>query len=123
VPAARQTQLALTGRPIAPQTLDPRMSCSPVPGAVGPEGRWQRFDEAVRQLRQSRNITQIQLAAQLGITQGNVSRLEARSEIYLSTLRSYIEALGGHLEIAAVFGEERVAVAVAVGPSEHESVE
>jgi DNA-binding Xre family transcriptional regulator len=76
---------------------------------------------ALAELRQSRNITQIQLAAQLGITQGNVSRLEARSEIYLSTLRSYIEALGGHLEIAAVFGEERVAVAV--GPGEHEGVE
>ena len=44
--------------------------------------------------------------------QGNVSRLEARSEIYLSTLRSYIEALGGRLEITAVFGEERVPVAV-----------
>ncbi len=66
---------------------------------------------ALAELRQSRNITQIQLAAQLGITQGNVSRLEARSEIYLSTLRSYIEALGGHLEIAAVFDDERVPVA------------
>ncbi len=67
---------------------------------------------ALADLRQSRNITQIQLAAQLGITQGNVSRMEGRSEIYLSTLRSYIEALGGHLEIAAVFGDERVPVAV-----------
>jgi DNA-binding Xre family transcriptional regulator len=67
---------------------------------------------ALAELRHSRNITQIQLAAQLGITQGNVSRMEARSEIYLSTLRSYIEALGGHLEIAAVFGDDRVPVAV-----------
>ena len=49
---------------------------------------------ALADLRQSRNITQIQLAAQLGITQGSVSRMEGRSEIYLSTLRSYIEALG-----------------------------
>jgi DNA-binding Xre family transcriptional regulator len=70
------------------------------------------------ELRNTRNITQIQLAAQLGITQGNVSRLEGRSEIYLSTLRSYIEALGGHLEIAAVFGDERIPVAV--GPGEGE---
>jgi DNA-binding Xre family transcriptional regulator len=72
---------------------------------------------ALADLRQSRNITQIQLAAELGITQGNVSRLEARSEIYLSTLRSYIEALGGHMEIAAVFGDERVPVAVDSGKS------
>jgi transcriptional regulator with XRE-family HTH domain len=70
---------------------------------------------ALAELRNSRNVTQIQLAAQLGITQGNVSRLEARSEIYLSTLRSYIEALGGHLEITAVFGDERVPVAVDPG--------
>jgi DNA-binding Xre family transcriptional regulator len=67
---------------------------------------------ALAQLRNSRDVTQIELAAQLGITQGNVSRIEGRSEIYLSTLRSYIEALGGHLEITAVFGKDRIPVAV-----------
>lgn len=67
---------------------------------------------ALAQLRQSRHVTQVQLAETLGISQGNVSRLEARSDVYLSTLRSYVEALGGHLEIAAVFGDERVAVHV-----------
>ncbi len=76
---------------------------------------------ALADLRQAKHVTQVQLAEQLGISQGNVSRLEGRSDVYLSTLRSYVEALGGHLEIAAVFGEERVAVAVR--PSEHESVE
>jgi DNA-binding XRE family transcriptional regulator len=65
---------------------------------------------ALAQLRQSRHITQVQLADTLGISQGNVSRLEARGDAYLSTLRSYVEALGGHLEIAAVFGDERVPV-------------
>lgn len=67
---------------------------------------------ALAQLRQSRDVTQVQLAETLGISQGNVSRLEARSDVYLSTLRSYVEALGGRLEIAAVFDDERVAVAV-----------
>ena len=43
------------------------------------------------------------------------TRLEGRSDIYLSTLRSYIEALGGHLEIAAVFGDERLPMKV--GPT------
>ncbi len=75
---------------------------------------------ALADLRQARHVTQVQLAEQLGISQGNVSRLEGRSDVYLSTLRSYVEALGGHLEIAAVFGEERVAVAI--GPGKHESV-
>jgi hypothetical protein len=50
------------------------------------------------------------------MTQGNASRPEGRSDIYLSTLRSYVEALGGHLEIAAVFGDERLPVKV--GPAE-----
>lgn len=67
---------------------------------------------ALAQLRQSRHVTQVQLAETLGISQGNVSRLEARSDVYLSTLRSYVEALGGRLEIAAVFDDERVAVHV-----------
>jgi DNA-binding Xre family transcriptional regulator len=67
---------------------------------------------ALAELRQSRHVTQVQLAEELGISQGNVSRLEARSEVYLSTLRSYVEALGGHLEIAAVFGDERLPVAI-----------
>ena|SRR5438093_7201687 len=65
---------------------------------------------ALAELRQSRHVTQVQLAETLGISQGNVSRLEARNDVYLSTLRSYVEALGGHLEIAAVFGDERVPV-------------
>jgi hypothetical protein len=38
--------------------------------------------------------------------------MEARGEIYPSTLRSYIEALGGHLEIAAALGEDRVPLAI-----------
>ncbi len=76
---------------------------------------------ALADLRQARHVTQVQLAEQLGISQGNVSRLEGRSDVYLSTLRSYVEALGGHLEIAAVFGKERVAVTV--GPGEHQSIE
>jgi DNA-binding Xre family transcriptional regulator len=67
---------------------------------------------ALGELRESRKVTQVDLAAELGIAQGNVSRMENRSEIYLSTLRSYIEALGGHLEITAVFDDDRIPVAV-----------
>ena len=71
---------------------------------------------ALADLRQSRNVTQVQLAEQLGISQGNVSRVESRSDVYLSTLRAYVEALGGHLEIAAVFGDEHIPVSV--GPAQ-----
>jgi DNA-directed RNA polymerase specialized sigma subunit len=65
---------------------------------------------ALAQLRQHRHVTQVEVAEALGIGQGNVSRIEGRSDVYLSTLRDYIEALGGHLEIAAVFDDERVPV-------------
>jgi len=67
---------------------------------------------ALNKLRESRNVTQVDLATELGVSQGNVSRMENRSEIYLSTLRDYIEALGGRLEITAVFDDDRVPVAV-----------
>jgi DNA-binding XRE family transcriptional regulator len=70
---------------------------------------------ALAELRESRKVTQIQLATQLGISQGNVSRVEGRRDVYLSTLRDYVEALGGHLEIAAVFNDGRVGVSV--GPN------
>jgi DNA-binding Xre family transcriptional regulator len=66
---------------------------------------------ALADLRRLRHVTQVQLAEELGISQGNVSRLEGRSDVYLSTLRSYVQALGGHLEIAAVFDDERYPVA------------
>lgn len=83
--------------------------------------RQQAMEDAVAlaQLRQSRHVTQVQLAEHLGITQGNVSRLEGRGDIYLSTLRSYIQALGGHLEIAAVFDDQRVPVRLADDTAEH----
>jgi DNA-binding Xre family transcriptional regulator len=85
-------------------------------GANVPE--YQRAMEdvlALGELRESRKLTQVDLAAELGISQGNVSRMENRSEIYLSTLRSYIEALGGRLEITAVFDNDNHRVPVAVG--------
>jgi predicted transcriptional regulator len=65
------------------------------------------------ELRKHRGITQVQLADRLRISQGNVSEMEHRRELYLSTLREYVEALGGRLELAAVFPDERVPIAAA----------
>lgn len=67
---------------------------------------------ALKEIRQERGITQVELAARLGKSQGNVSELERRDDVYLSSLREYVEALGGHLEIAAVFDDERTPIAV-----------
>jgi transcriptional regulator with XRE-family HTH domain len=55
------------------------------------------------ELRRARDLTQTQLAEALETTQPGISALERRTDFYVSTLRSYIEALGGQLEINAVF--------------------
>lgn len=63
---------------------------------------------ALAELREARAITQMEMAGRLGIHQGNVSRMEHRHDLYLSTLREYVAALGGDLELVARFpdGEE-----------------
>ena len=58
---------------------------------------------SLNQLREARNLTQTSLAELLGIPQGGVSRLERRADMYVSTLRNYIRAMGGDLRITAVF--------------------
>jgi DNA-binding transcriptional regulator YiaG len=64
------------------------------------------------ELRRARKITQDELARLMATTQPNVSRIERGGEMELSTLRSYVEALGGRLEVTAVFDEsERFPVA------------
>ena len=55
------------------------------------------------ELRKARRVTQTELADRLKIQQGNVSRLERRDDMHLSTLRQVVEALGGELEITARF--------------------
>jgi transcriptional regulator with XRE-family HTH domain len=57
------------------------------------------------QVRKARAMTQERLAEILQVNQAAVSKLEQRADMYMSTLRSYIEAMGGSLEIHAVFPE------------------
>lgn len=61
-------------------------------------------------LRAGRGTTQVQLAEGIGVTQARVSSLERQDDVYLSTLESYINALGGTLEVRAVFPDETVAL-------------
>jgi transcriptional regulator with XRE-family HTH domain len=58
---------------------------------------------SLRDLRQALKLTQERLAEALGIGQDGVSRLEKRSDLLISTLRSYVEAMGGSLSIVAEF--------------------
>ena|SRR5438445_1952870 len=61
-------------------------------------------------LREGRELRQTDVAQVLGVSQANVSRLEGESDVYLSTLRNYVKALGGSLEIQAVFPDQRVSL-------------
>src|SRR5919112_1000464 len=65
---------------------------------------------ALAELRGQRGITQQNVAGRLGVTQANVSRIEHEEDLYLSTLRSYVAALGGELEVNAVFPDGKVAL-------------
>ncbi len=58
---------------------------------------------SLRDLREALTLTQQRIADILGIGQDSVSRLEKRSDLLLSTLRSYIEAMGGRLSLIAEF--------------------
>lgn len=64
----------------------------------------------LQEIRQARGVTQVELARALGTNQPNVSRVERTSDPHLSSLRAYVEALGGRLELAAVFDEERFTI-------------
>lgn len=57
----------------------------------------------IRELRKARNITQVALARALGVKQEQVSRIEKRTDLHLSTLRRSIEAMGGELILTAKF--------------------
>lgn len=61
--------------------------------------------ESLREMREARGRTQQQLAERLGSTQPEVSKLERRSDIRLSTLQAYVGALGGTLELRARFDD------------------
>jgi DNA-binding Xre family transcriptional regulator len=65
---------------------------------------------ALHELRRARGISQEKLAEALHIKQPNVAKLEKRTDIYISTLRATIEAMGGTLDIVARFPDGDVKI-------------
>jgi DNA-binding XRE family transcriptional regulator len=61
----------------------------------------------LQEIRKSKSLTQDNMAKLLGIKQENVSRMERRSDMRLSTMQEYIEALGGTLQITATFPDNK----------------
>ena len=64
--------------------------------------------DLLRTLRRSRAVTQAELAAIMDVRQASVSKLENQNDMRLGTLRRYVEALGGELEIRVRFPDEEV---------------
>jgi transcriptional regulator len=60
---------------------------------------------ALRELRKEKGVSQEMLAFSLDTRQANISRLERRTDMHISTLRNYVEAMGGTLQIIAQFPE------------------
>jgi transcriptional regulator with XRE-family HTH domain len=65
---------------------------------------------ALDELREARQLTQQQLAEQLNVRQPAIAKMERRADMYLSTLRSVIKAMGGELDIRAVFPDGSVRI-------------
>jgi transcriptional regulator with XRE-family HTH domain len=62
----------------------------------------------LKELRANRGSTQTHLAMRLGLNQAALSRLESRADLSVSMLRSYIDALGGKLQLTAIFPDANI---------------
>jgi DNA-binding XRE family transcriptional regulator len=68
--------------------------------------------ESLAALRRHRGVTQVELAEWLERSQPSISGLENAADNYLSTIEAVVAALDGHLELVAVFKEERIALSL-----------
>ena len=64
----------------------------------------------IRELRQALDLTQQQLAETLKVNQAAVSKIESESDMYVSTLRRFLEAMGASLKIVAVFPDGEISI-------------
>ena len=77
--------------------------------AALPASRRKRIEKRAQELATLKDLrlavekTQVEMAAELGVGQDTISRLEKRSDMLLSTLRHYVESMGGTLELIAQF--------------------
>jgi hypothetical protein len=70
---------------------------------VGRELSEELVEYHLAELRQLRQVTHVEVARQIGVSQPGLSALEKRGDVQLSTLRDFVQGLGGHLELTAVF--------------------
>lgn len=77
---------------------------------------------ALRDLRRARRVTQEQVAEQLGGRQVYVSRFEQRADMKLSTLRDYVRAIGGDLQLMVTFPEGKTVRIKDIGETTRPSI-
>jgi transcriptional regulator with XRE-family HTH domain len=77
----------------------------------------------LHELRRARDLSQEHVAGAMSQSQSAISRLERRSEMYISTLRRYVHALGSELEITARFPDCSVRLDPFIGPVDEASNE
>jgi transcriptional regulator with XRE-family HTH domain len=103
------TRVKTTKRPKRFDDLRKHIDADPIRRARVEEHK----QEMLGELRRKLDLTQAVVADRLDVTQENVSQIErGESDVRLSTLSRYVEALGGHLEVRATFPEETVALKV-----------
>ena len=86
--------------------------------AMSPEAQARAHEKAIimkaelplAELRQARHLSQVELAEKLDVQQPAVAKMEKKTDMYISTLRNAIEAMGGELEISAHFPEGDVKI-------------
>lgn len=67
-------------------------------------------DMALDELRAARSLTQQELGRKLGLKQAAISRMERRTDVYVSTLAKFVGAMGGQLEIRVVFPDGTIRI-------------
>lgn len=79
----------------------------------------------LHELRHARGLSQLDLARLLNVQQPAIAKLERRTDMYLSTLRNHIEAMGGELEILARFpdGDVRITNFSSIGEADSQNEE
>jgi DNA-binding XRE family transcriptional regulator len=84
-----------------------------------------RVDRTVRHLdeiRRARGMTQVTLASAMGVSQAQITKVEHQADLYVSTLRRFVEAMGGELELVARFPDgESVNVSLADAPEDNDA--
>ncbi len=92
------------------KTLNDMMNALPKTERLAIEARAAELiseEMTLRDMRKALEMTQETVAEALGIKQVNVSQMEKRSDLLLSTLRKYVNAMGGELELVARFPDRK----------------